>query len=206
MLVVTAQLRSAILLARRLDRLLVLPELVCGLDRFWAPHNGTIPGSDTILPIDPCPADHVINLEGIARKQPGDTIENLFRESSFLRNPRLPAHIRDSRAQLPPPEALTDEALASLRSAPHASTRVLHFTHMGDLFPTLPAKEREELMQTMRDWTDHWCCSQPPKKGAAGHVWYDLFWDVIPHTNRMGSGVVTTPWTHALFPNGDPVP
>ena len=44
------QVRAAFLLAERLGRLLVLPRLVCGLDRFWAPHNGTIPGSDTTLP------------------------------------------------------------------------------------------------------------------------------------------------------------
>ena len=41
------ELRAAFLLAARLGRILILPEIVCGLDRFWAPHNGTIPGSDT---------------------------------------------------------------------------------------------------------------------------------------------------------------
>jgi len=61
------QVRAALLLARRLQRILILPKLVCGLDRFWAPHNGTIPGSDTMLPIDPCPADHVLDLEHMAR-------------------------------------------------------------------------------------------------------------------------------------------
>ena len=55
-----SQVRAAFLLAKRLGRLLILPTFVCGLDRFWAPHNGTIPGSDTTLPIDPCPADHVL--------------------------------------------------------------------------------------------------------------------------------------------------
>ena len=30
------QLRAAFLLARKLDRILILPTIVCGLDRFWA--------------------------------------------------------------------------------------------------------------------------------------------------------------------------
>ena len=68
--------------SRGLRRLLILPELVCGLDRFWAPANGTIPGSDTALPIDPCPADHVLDLENIARKFRDGGLEGLLRESS----------------------------------------------------------------------------------------------------------------------------
>lgn len=73
------QLRAAFLLAAKLGRLLILPTIVCGLDRFWAPHNGTIPGSDTKLPIDPCPADHVVDLEKIDRLQRGG-VETLLRE------------------------------------------------------------------------------------------------------------------------------
>ena len=57
--------------------MLVLPPIVCGLDRFWAPHNGTIPGSRTLLPIDPCPADHVLDLEHIARTR---KLEEFVRE------------------------------------------------------------------------------------------------------------------------------
>ena len=60
------QLRAAMVLARKLDRLLILPELVCGLDRFWAPHNGTIPLSRTALPIYPCPLDHLVELAALA--------------------------------------------------------------------------------------------------------------------------------------------
>ena len=102
------QLRSAFLLARRLRRLLILPTLVCGLDRFWAPHNGTIPGSDTKLPIDPCPADHVIDLERIAHFYKG-TVETLVREYSFLSNPKLPETVRQSAQTVPPPADLSSE-------------------------------------------------------------------------------------------------
>lgn len=45
-----------------LNRTLILPPLWCGLDRYWAPHAGTLPGSTFKLPFL-CPADHVLDLE-----------------------------------------------------------------------------------------------------------------------------------------------
>jgi hypothetical protein len=33
----------------------------------------------------------------------------------------------------------------------------------------------------------HRCCSKPPNPKAAGHVWYDFFWDVIPHASAHHS-------------------
>lgn len=43
-------------------RAVILPSLWCGMDRWWAPHAGTIPGSGLQLPYL-CPADHVLDLE-----------------------------------------------------------------------------------------------------------------------------------------------
>ena len=43
-------------------RAVVLPTLWCGMDRWWAPHAGIIPGSGLELPYL-CPADHVLDLE-----------------------------------------------------------------------------------------------------------------------------------------------
>jgi hypothetical protein len=60
---VMLQLRHALALATILGRTLILPRLWCGLDRYWAPHAGTIPGARTTLPFA-CPADHVLRLEG----------------------------------------------------------------------------------------------------------------------------------------------
>ena len=48
-------------MASVLGRTLVLPDLWCGADRWWAPHQGTIPGSALLLPFR-CPADHVLDL------------------------------------------------------------------------------------------------------------------------------------------------
>jgi hypothetical protein len=59
----TPQLRAALALASILGRTLILPKLWCGLDRWWAAHGGTIPGSHLALPFQ-CPADHVLKLQG----------------------------------------------------------------------------------------------------------------------------------------------
>lgn len=56
------QMRHALMLATILGRAVILPELWCGLDRYWAPHAGTIPGSNFSLPFV-CPADHILDLE-----------------------------------------------------------------------------------------------------------------------------------------------
>ena len=80
------QIRNGLALAQALGRVLILPRLVCGLDRWWAPHAGTIPGSATRLPLLECPADHVIDLERMAP-------EKLLREHSLLCNPRTPARV-----------------------------------------------------------------------------------------------------------------
>ena len=72
------------LLRQALGRILILPRLVCGLDRWWAPHAGIIPGSATRLPLLECPADHVIDLERMGKP------ERVLREHSLLCNPRTP--------------------------------------------------------------------------------------------------------------------
>lgn len=43
-------------------RAVIFPRLMCGMDRWWAPHAGIIPGSGLELPYL-CPADHVLDLE-----------------------------------------------------------------------------------------------------------------------------------------------
>ena len=52
-------------LASALGRVLVIPQLWCGADRWWAPHAGIIPGSMLQLPFA-CPLDHVLDLEQYA--------------------------------------------------------------------------------------------------------------------------------------------
>jgi hypothetical protein len=96
------QVRSAMALAQSLDRALIMPQLWCGFDRWWAPHSGKIPGSDLELPFQ-CPMDHVFEIEWMARKKDanhfGKDIE--FRESSFLDNPRTPVEVRFAASPSP---------------------------------------------------------------------------------------------------------
>jgi hypothetical protein len=56
------QLRALFALATITGRAVILPALQCGMDRWWAPHGGIIPGSALELPYL-CPADHVLELE-----------------------------------------------------------------------------------------------------------------------------------------------
>jgi hypothetical protein len=52
-----------------LGRALIIPELWCGADRYWAPHAGVIPGAALRLPFR-CPLDHVLDLEQCATAAP----------------------------------------------------------------------------------------------------------------------------------------
>ncbi len=56
------QVRTAMAIASSLNRTLVMPQLWCGMDRWWAPHDGNIPGSSLQLPFQ-CPMDHIFDLE-----------------------------------------------------------------------------------------------------------------------------------------------
>jgi len=174
------QLRSAFLLAARLGRILILPPMVCGLDRYWAPHNGTLPGSDTKLPVDPCPIDHVIDLEGMSRTL---NLTDMIREYSFLSNPRTSAKVVGSVRTVAPPKGLSETELAPLLA--EKKSKVLRLTAMPDLFRTLGADEALREQQKMRSWTSMWCCSQPPTPKSAGHIHYDMFFDMIPRTDKF---------------------
>lgn len=55
-------MRAQFALAEVLGRALIFARLWCGMDRWWAPHPGVIPGSHLELPYQ-CPTDHVVDLE-----------------------------------------------------------------------------------------------------------------------------------------------
>jgi len=148
--------------------------------------------------VDPCPADHILDLEHMARAHQG-TVEGLVREYSFLENPRAPAELKQSRQLVAPPPHLGENALDALRTPSLRATRVLHFATMPDLYATLPAAEALVEQQRMKSWTSMWCCSKPLAPKAPGHIWYDLFWDVVPHTNRHNQ-LVNKPWEPSFGP------
>ena len=83
------QIKTAAAIAKQLGRTLVLPPILCGLDRVWFPHYGRFPGSTFALPFI-CPVDHVINMDNADVSK--------FREWTFYSHPELPKEIRESVA------------------------------------------------------------------------------------------------------------
>ena len=62
----------------------------------------------------------------------------------------------------------------------------------GAISPLMSAETAAEVLPCMQVLTTapvspHRCCSKPPNPKAAGHVWYDFFWDVIPHASAHHS-------------------
>ncbi|KAL0034633.1 hypothetical protein WJX77_000275 [Trebouxia sp. C0004] len=202
------QVRTAMAIASSLNRTLVMPQLWCGMDRWWAPHDGNIPGSSLQLPFR-CPMDHIFDLEQMIKQHPveavGPHIE--WREHSLLNNSQFPredlaaaAHIHicldgesdchdgskqvalstGSSSSIGLQANLTDQqlqtALASLKE-----TAVLHFdSMMGAFGGHANHGDASRFQRRTEVYTSLWCCvdSHP------GHVWYDMWWDQIPHEDR----------------------
>lgn len=53
-----------------------------------------------------------------------------------------------------------------------------------DYRATLSGEAVEQFVGEVRGWSGLWCCNRPPGGRGAGHIWYDFFWDVIPHRDR----------------------
>jgi len=189
------QIRNGLALAQATGRFLILPRLVCGLDRWWAPHSGIIPGSAARLPLLECPADHVIDLERMGKP------ERVLREQTFLCNPRTPRAVLQSTktvdAALRAGAVLPDGSnAAELRpeglelverlKRDHASTKVLRLSTLPpDYRAILPESEVSGFEGTIKGYGSLWCCNRPPGGRGAGHIWYDFLHDVIPHRDRF---------------------
>ena len=105
-----AQINEALAIAKKLDRILIIPPILCGIDRVWFPHYGRFPGSHLRLPFI-CPQDHVINLEQWRRGK--------FRERSFLMHPQMPKNVvHDSSAKVIVKGKETNEAYLKSRTIP----------------------------------------------------------------------------------------
>ena len=205
-----SQIRNGFALAKALNRILILPRLVCGLDRWWAPHSGIIPGSAARLPLLECPADHVIDLERIGKP------ELVLREASLLCNPRTPRSVlqsqRNASAALPTAVAADGSNAAEARSqglplverlrSDHASAKVLHLTTLPpDYRAILSESDVNAFESTMRGYASLWCCNRPPGGRGAGHIWYDFLHDVLPHKDRFNRRWdAANPWFPKMGP------
>ncbi|GMH44239.1 hypothetical protein BSKO_12173 [Bryopsis sp. KO-2023] len=213
------QIRKAFSIARVLNRILVMPELWCGQDYIHYPHPGVPSGVDMTLPFQ-CPMDHVFNAEVMVPMpdEDGNQVIEPFieiRESSFLRNKRLPLSVRSSvlrvdvckdddsdcgkeeegavRGEDGHPDKLhlksnlsevgIKKALGNLMEY-----KFLHFSTMLDAFGGFENPEAaEEFKNGTKDYMGQWCCVKE------GPVVYDLFPDIIPHTDSRGR-VFNTTW------------
>eukprot|EP00884_Botryococcus_braunii_P011897 jgi/Botrbrau1/20708/Bobra.0058s0037.1 len=199
------QVRHAWAIAGALNRTLVLPELYCGMDRYWAAHDGVIPGSKFGMPFI-CPLDHILDLEQMERQMPevahGPNVR--YREHSLFYNPRMPPQVRDDRLVVyickegeggcadgskPAPmvsnmvklaQRLTDVQIKTALE-PYVNRKVLHFTNMATSFSTFAEHNNAVMFENrIKVYSSIWCCVL----GHPGHVWYDFFWDQIPHRDR----------------------
>lgn len=62
MLAHCVQIRHALALCAVLNRTLLLPNVVVGADRWWAPHHGVIPGTEGLTLPRHVPADFLFEL------------------------------------------------------------------------------------------------------------------------------------------------
>ena len=200
-----SQVRGALMLANSLKRTLILPEFWCGMDRWWAPHRGTIPGSQLQLPYK-CPADHILELETWVRKN------EPFREYSILENPRTPASVKNGvfdatdKLESIPLDEFTDvkvlQALDDVRlSLKH---KVLKFDgkKLMEKFSTkkldyfVDPNVKKEFENKIINYCSIWCC----KHAHPGHIWYDLSFS-FPHIDRHGRiWNETYPWRPVTGP------
>jgi hypothetical protein len=180
-----AQFRTAWALARALNRTLVMPSLLCGMDRVWFAHDGRFPGSDELftLPFH-CPADHVFDLESWQRLGVLDQL----REYSLLDNPRTPENVRTEHvtvafdytpgASVHVPRGVTAQALRDMLKT-HATARVLRF---GRIMPDVFSDWDDGFEDVLRQSSSIWCCTPGHNPG---HIHYDLLYDK-PHVDRHG--------------------
>ncbi|UPR03426.1 arabinosyltransferase [Chloropicon primus] len=204
------QIRHAMGIAKALNRTLVMPKLFCGNDRWWAPHDGTIPGSAFERPFV-CPLDHVIDVNVLVNRKYVD-----IREYSFLENQRTPREFRDSQAlvrvcgpgegecsggdpesgpvvSLPPH---LDDAQIKNHLASYSQYKVLRFDSMLNAFKGFSAPaEESEFRAVVEGMMGIWCCVRAP----TGHIWYDMLWDVVPHVDKHNRKW-DAPWEMKLGP------
>ena len=217
------QIRNALAIAQQLGRTLVMPKLWCGFDRWWAPHHGKIPGSETELPFL-CPMDHVFEVETWLRPMPkeeaGPNID--FREYSFFDNPSVPKEVLDSEVTVEmvrkcggdiactqdegtaaPPNIknivagsnLSDVEIVNLLQN-HFKAKVLKFSTMVGVFSGFEDKKKtEQFSNRLKRYAGLWCCIH----AHPGHIWYDMEFDVIPHKDRHNR-VWDKPWEPTAGP------
>ena len=169
------QIRTALSLAIALDRVLVMPKIICNLDRTWFPSfpDGRFPGSDDLftLPFH-CPLDHVLDLEGMEK----NGLLNSIREDSFLPNGAKHTVTWGVGAFR---HGVTASDLRA--KEPHHFVPNLHFESVDEYGGFDDPSERDEFYGKLKNSIGIWCCDH----ASPGHIHYDFMWD-MPHTDKFG--------------------
>lgn len=150
-----------------------------------------------------------------------------FRESSFLSNPRLPAHFRLQTVEL---EIEPEEAAGSPNLVEHGVGRVKIMSQpverivsalegasgsgsksFLDQWKIINIKnpsliklyenegKLKEYLGRIRGMLTVYCCERPPNGKGAGHIFYDPQFDIIPHTDKLNR-VWDSSWVPKLGP------
>eukprot|EP00756_Hemistasia_phaeocysticola_P043465 Hpha_TRINITY_DN17041_c0_g1::TRINITY_DN17041_c0_g1_i1::g.166553::m.166553/K20784/XEG113; arabinosyltransferase len=206
------QLRTALALALLSNRTLVLPRLLCGLETVpnFAHSGLRCPSCGPQLPYR-CPADHVLRIHywvGSPPSGPRPRLTLPFRESGFLDEGRgVPRRVVNDRVRIersgrkgseafgpplrprPKHDAEKLPSLISRATVKRLTNRVgaAALWDVGSLVGvTVDLGELSEAFEETTKWLPGgWCCAQPPPSGK-GHYFYDMWADVLPHTDRWG--------------------
>ncbi|URE30576.1 Nucleotide-diphospho-sugar transferase [Musa troglodytarum] len=178
----------------------VMPRLWCRFERMWFGHPGILEGTLTKQPFV-CPMDHLFEihtmLHGLSEEEFGPQIH--FREYSFLQNPSVPKHVKESLLNVQLCDAhskgcnISDETTSrGFIQFPRNSTeqkymqvfsqykdiKVLHFSSMANAFQGFNDEAREvKFRNRVKRYVGLWCCVE---NRDPGHIYYDIYWDEKP--------------------------
>ena len=120
-----------------------------------------------------------------------------WREYSFLDNPRLPEDVLSEAMTIVDRSTedikfpLTDKKVkATLGSEKYKKVKLLKFENILDIFDGDKVFENEDQNKDFKEkimrLTEGWCCQKAIKGHRAPSIFYDMWFDIIPHKNRHG--------------------
>ena len=197
------QVRSALALAQKLGRVLVMPKLYCGFDRWWAPHEGgfralrrpcrtcvrwitcsrwnhgfgpSLRRSSATSSTSGSTASLITTVSGVGEVLGGGggACSQLLRRHVHTGHGGCRAR---RHKKVVAPKNLTDvDAMELLRE--HNKTKVIRFSSMvGTFGGFVDNAGAEKFSRRIKRYAAIWCC----KAAHPGHIWYDMEFDVVPH-------------------------
>jgi len=139
-------------------------------------------------PLADCPMDHILELNVLNTHQ-----QWLPRQHSFLQHEDMPPALKQSRLNVSlrefsksAPGSLS-ALVSALRPGGHGQIGSMHtlvVSSIPDVYHMLHPSDQATFMSFGKTLGSLMCCTWSPKLN--GFLNYDLFWDVIPHTDSVG--------------------